>query len=200
MSAISSVLMQLCSSVDHVVASQTLYGGTHALLTHFSPRACNITTSFVDLRDHDTVKAAIVEGRTKVLYFEAVSNPTLTVADVLELCRIAPDKGLTVVVDNTFAPMIEALRASNRGRMQVIVQRNRVVEHDHIPKMVLSCQNGHVPPSWCAYNGSSCILGVLTIIYNVMEVKHHPFTRAASPKILARHSRGSKEKEEDEES
>ncbi|KAK3001817.1 hypothetical protein RJ639_021859 [Escallonia herrerae] len=51
--------------------------------------------------------------------------------------------------------------------------------------MVLSCQNGHVPPSWCAYNGSSCILGVLTIIYNVMEVKHHPFTRAASPEILA---------------
>ncbi|KAK3030667.1 hypothetical protein RJ639_035871 [Escallonia herrerae] len=106
MSAISSVLMQLCSSGDHVVASQTLYGGTHALLTHFFPRACNITTSFVDLRDHDTVKAAIVEGRTKVLYFEAVSNPTLTVADVPELCRIAHDKGLTVVVDNTFAPMV----------------------------------------------------------------------------------------------
>ncbi|KAK2981923.1 hypothetical protein RJ640_019143 [Escallonia rubra] len=106
MSAISSVLMQLCSSGDHVVASQTLYGGTHALLTHFFPRACNITTSFVDLRDHDKVKAAIVEGRTKVLYFEAVSNPTLTVADVPELCRIAHDKGLTVVVDNTFAPMV----------------------------------------------------------------------------------------------
>ncbi|KAK3030668.1 hypothetical protein RJ639_035872 [Escallonia herrerae] len=106
MSAISSVLMQLCSSGDHVVASQTLYGGTHALLTHFFPRACNITTSFVDLRDHDTVKAAIVEGRTKVLYFESVSNPTLTVADVPELCRIAHNKGVTVVVDNTFAPMV----------------------------------------------------------------------------------------------
>ncbi|KAK3043770.1 hypothetical protein RJ639_001966 [Escallonia herrerae] len=112
MFVISLVLMQLCSSGDHVVASQTLYGGTHALLTHFFPRACSITTSFVDLRDYDTVKVTIMEGRTKVLYFEVVSNPTLTVADVLELCRIAHDKGLTAVVDNTFAPMCTLPRTS----------------------------------------------------------------------------------------
>ncbi|CAI9099730.1 OLC1v1036593C1 [Oldenlandia corymbosa var. corymbosa] len=106
MSAISSVLLQLCSSGGHVVASRTLYGGTYALLSHFMPRACNITTSFVDIKDVAAVKEAIVQGRTKVLYFEAVSNPTLTVADVPELCRVAHDKGVTVVVDNTFAPMV----------------------------------------------------------------------------------------------
>ncbi|KAI3469089.1 hypothetical protein Pfo_025795 [Paulownia fortunei] len=106
MSAISSVLLQLCSSGGHLVASRTLYGGTHALLTHFFPRACNITTTFVDIRDHDMVRREIVEGRTKVLYFETISNPTLTVANVPELCRIAHDKGVTVVVDNTFSPMV----------------------------------------------------------------------------------------------
>ncbi|KAK6146510.1 hypothetical protein DH2020_020379 [Rehmannia glutinosa] len=106
MSAISSVLLQLCSSGEHVVASRTLYGGTHALLTHFLPRACNITTSFVDIGDHEMVSREIVEGRTKVLYFEAMSNPVLSVANVPELCRIAHDKGVTVVVDNTFAPMV----------------------------------------------------------------------------------------------
>ncbi|WMV44120.1 hypothetical protein MTR67_037505 [Solanum verrucosum] len=106
MSAISSVMLQLCSSGGHVVASQTLYGGTHALLTHFLPRACNITTSFVDVRDLEIVKEAIVEGRTNVLYFESVSNPTLTVANIPELSRIAHEKGVTVVVDNTFAPMV----------------------------------------------------------------------------------------------
>lgn len=89
-----------------MVASRTLYGGTHALLTHFLPRACNITTSFVDIRDLQMVKEAIVEGRTKVLYFESLSNPTLTVANVPELSRIAHEKGVTVVVDNTFAPMV----------------------------------------------------------------------------------------------
>ncbi|PIN07236.1 Cystathionine beta-lyase/cystathionine gamma-synthase [Handroanthus impetiginosus] len=106
MSAIASVLLQLCSSGGHMVASRRLYGGTHALLTHFLPRACNITTSFVDIRDHEKVKMAIVEGKTKVLYFETMSNPVLTVANVPELCRIAHDKGVTVVVDNTFAPMV----------------------------------------------------------------------------------------------
>ncbi|GFP89302.1 methionine gamma-lyase [Phtheirospermum japonicum] len=106
MSAISSVLLQLCSSGEHVVASRTLYGGTHALLTHFLPRACNITTSFVDIGDLEMVRREIAEGRTKVLYFEAMSNPVLSVANVPELCRIAHDKGVTVVVDNTFAPMV----------------------------------------------------------------------------------------------
>ncbi|XP_044470733.1 methionine gamma-lyase-like [Mangifera indica] len=106
MSAISSVLMQLCSSGGHVVASRTLYGGTHALLTHFLPRACNITTSFVDISNHEMVHNAIVKGKTNVLFFESMSNPTLTVANIPELSRIAHDKGVTVVVDNTFAPMV----------------------------------------------------------------------------------------------
>ncbi|PWA94264.1 methionine gamma-lyase [Artemisia annua] len=106
MSAISSVLLTLVSSGDNIVASQTLYGGTHALLTHFLPRSSNIQTTFVDIRDLEKVKEAIVEGRTKVLYFESMSNPTLTVANIPELSRIAHEKGVTVVVDNTFAPMV----------------------------------------------------------------------------------------------
>ncbi|XP_019149666.1 PREDICTED: methionine gamma-lyase [Ipomoea nil] len=106
MSAISSVMFQLLSSGDHVVAARTLYGGTHALLTHFLPRVCNITTTFVDIRDLAAVKDAIVEGKTKVLYFESVANPTLTVANIPELSRIAHDKGAMVVVDNTFSPMV----------------------------------------------------------------------------------------------
>ncbi|XP_004244654.3 methionine gamma-lyase-like [Solanum lycopersicum] len=106
MSAISSVLLQLCSSGDHVVASRSLYGGTYALLTHFLPKACNITTSFVDIRDLNMVDESIVEGRTKVLYFESISNPTLMVSNIPALCRIAHDKRVTVVVDNTFAPMV----------------------------------------------------------------------------------------------
>ncbi|XP_042506905.1 methionine gamma-lyase-like [Macadamia integrifolia] len=106
MAAISSVLMQLCNSGGHVVASSSLYGGTHALLNHFLPRVCNITTSFVDIRDHEMVKEAIVKGRTNVLYMESMSNPTLTVANIPELCRIAHDKGVKVVVDNTFTPMV----------------------------------------------------------------------------------------------
>ncbi|PKI64358.1 hypothetical protein CRG98_015218 [Punica granatum] len=106
MAAISSVLMEMCSSGGHVVAPQTLYGGTHSLLTHFLPTVCNITTSFVDIMDHAAVGDAIVEGKTKVLYLESMSNPTMTVADVPKLSRIAHDKGVMVVVDNTLAPLV----------------------------------------------------------------------------------------------
>lgn len=106
MSAISAVLLQLCSNGGHVVASRTLYGGTHALLSHFLPRTCGIATSFVEVADLEMVDGAMVEGKTKVLFFESVSNPTLTVANVPELCRMAHRKGVTVVVDNTFAPML----------------------------------------------------------------------------------------------
>ncbi|KAK7269035.1 hypothetical protein RIF29_21750 [Crotalaria pallida] len=106
MSAISAVMLQLVSSGGHVVASRRVYGGTHALLSHFLPRACNITTTFVDVMDLEMVEEALVEGKTKVLYFESIANPTLAVANIPELCRVAHKKGVTVVVDNTFAPMI----------------------------------------------------------------------------------------------
>ncbi|KAL8138898.1 hypothetical protein V2J09_004899 [Rumex salicifolius] len=106
MSAISSVLLQLVGACGHVVASQTLYGGTHALLTHFLPRACGITTTFVDVTDHDAVAHALKDTRTRVLYFESVSNPTLMVADIPALSKMAHDKGVLAVVDNTFAPVV----------------------------------------------------------------------------------------------
>ena len=105
MSAISSVLLHLVSSGDNIVASQTLYGGTHALLTHFLPRCSGISTTFVDIQDLGMVDEAIVEGKTKVLYFESISNPTLTVANIPELSMLAHRKGVKVIVDNTFAPM-----------------------------------------------------------------------------------------------
>lgn len=118
MAAISSALLQLVSSGGHVVASRALYGGTHALLSHFLPRTCNITTTFVNIDDLEMVNDAIVRGHTKVLYFESISNPALQVANVPELSRIAHEKGVTVVVDNTFSPMV--LSPAKRGADVVI--------------------------------------------------------------------------------
>lgn len=105
MAAISSVLLQLCSHQDHIVASNRLYGGTHALLAHFFPRACGITTTFVDVQDLESVRAAFTPS-TKVFYFESISNPTLTVANIPVLSAIGHEMGARVVVDNTFSPMI----------------------------------------------------------------------------------------------
>jgi methionine-gamma-lyase len=105
MSAITAVLLQLCSSGDHLVASNRLYGGTHALLAHFLPRTCNIKTTFVDVDDLEAVHAAIAPN-TKVLYFESLSNPRLSVANIPVLANLAHGRGLKCVVDNTFAPLL----------------------------------------------------------------------------------------------
>jgi len=105
MGAISSVLMQLCDAGDHIVASNTIYGGTYALLHDFLPRKCGITTSFVDSSDLAAVEAAITE-RTRVIYVESIANPTLRVADIQGLARIAAAHGAQLVVDNTFSPLL----------------------------------------------------------------------------------------------
>ncbi len=105
MAAISSVILQLCDQGDHVVSTNTLYGGTYAFMHDYLPPKTSITTTFVDITDLGAVEAAITP-RTKVLYAESMSNPTLRVADIPALSKIAKKHGLTLVVDNTFCPLV----------------------------------------------------------------------------------------------
>ena len=104
MAAISSSLLQLCSSGDEIVSGRTIYGGTYALLANLLPRF-GIRTRFVDLGDEQAVRAAMTP-RTRILYCESVSNPLLEVADIPALSRLAKEYGVRVVVDNTFSPLI----------------------------------------------------------------------------------------------
>lgn len=104
MAAITCAIMQLCKQGDHVVASQMIYGGTHALLHNVLPQY-GITTSFVPPEDVDDFAAAITPD-TKVLYVETVGNPTLAVADIGALGKLARKHSLKLVVDNTFTPMV----------------------------------------------------------------------------------------------
>ena len=104
MGAISCTIMQLCNAGDEIVSSHTIYGGTYALLKNFLPKF-NIKTRFVNIINHEEVKNAISK-KTKVLYCETMSNPLLEVANIPELSKIAKDNNITLVVDNTFSPMI----------------------------------------------------------------------------------------------
>jgi methionine-gamma-lyase len=105
MGAISAVILALCNAGDHVVASHTIYGGTWALLHDFMPVKTGVTTTFVDSTDLDAVKNAITD-RTRLLYVESQSNPTLRVADIPALAAIAREAGIPLVVDNTFTPLV----------------------------------------------------------------------------------------------
>ncbi|MBD0822527.1 aminotransferase class I/II-fold pyridoxal phosphate-dependent enzyme [Aestuariibaculum marinum] len=103
MGAITSVLLQLCESGDHVVSCRTIYGGTYTFLKNFIPRF-NISTSFVDITNLEAVEQALTT-KTKVIYCETVSNPLLEVADIKGLSKIAKAHNLKLVVDNTFSPL-----------------------------------------------------------------------------------------------
>ena len=103
MGAITSTLLQLCKFGDHVVSSRTVYGGTYAFLKNFASQL-NISTSFVDITDLESIKKSITKD-TKVIYCEAVSNPLLEVADLSEISKIAKQAGILLVVDNTFSPL-----------------------------------------------------------------------------------------------
>ena len=105
MAAISATLFNLCNSGDHIVSSNAVYGGTHALLKDFLPKKCGISTTFVDITNHEAVAAAITP-HTKAIYTETLANPTLVVADIPVLAEIAHSAGIVLVTDNTFAPMI----------------------------------------------------------------------------------------------
>jgi len=105
MSAIVATLMQLCDHGDHIVASNAVYGGTFAFLREFLPAKAGVTTTFVDATDLQQVEAALT-ARTRVIYVETMSNPTLAVADVRALADLAHRHGAKLVVDNTFCPMI----------------------------------------------------------------------------------------------
>jgi len=104
MSAISCALLQVCQSGDHIVASETIYGGTHALLESLFPQM-NIATTFVDITDLEAVKSAITRD-TRAIFTETMGNPTLNIADIPVLSSTAHDRNITLIVDNTFSPMI----------------------------------------------------------------------------------------------
>ncbi len=105
MAAVSSVIMQLCDSGDNVVASNTLYGGTFALLHDFLPAKAGIRTTFVDITDLDAVEAALTP-KTRVIFAESIANPTLRIADIPKLARLAQRSNVRLAIDNTFSPLL----------------------------------------------------------------------------------------------
>ena len=91
----------LAGAGDHIVASASLYGGTHTLLD-ITLRRLGIETTFVPAGDPDAFAAAI-RPTTKCLYTEVVANPSGTVADLAALAGHAHDHGVPFVVDATLA-------------------------------------------------------------------------------------------------
>ena len=99
MAAIDAVF-RLLRPGDHVVLSEAVYGGVYRLstqlLAHFG-----LEFTFVDTSSADLLSMAL-RANTKMIYVETPTNPTLTLTDIAATAKLANERGITLVVDNTF--------------------------------------------------------------------------------------------------
>ncbi len=99
--AMHLAVVTLMGAGDHIVASRSLYGGTHNLL-EYTLKRFGIDTTFVDPRDLSAFAAAI-QPNTKLIFGEVLGNPGLEVLNIPELAALAHAAGLPLMVDSTFA-------------------------------------------------------------------------------------------------
>lgn len=98
--AVTYAITNLAYAGDHVVATQTIYGGTYNLLKHTLSKY-GISTTFVDPDDYDALETAI-QPNTKLVFIETLCNPNSNISDIERTAEIAHRHGIPVVIDNTF--------------------------------------------------------------------------------------------------
>lgn len=100
MGAISATLLTLGANGGHIIAADQIYNTANKLVNEDLPQY-GVRFSRVDITDLDAVEAAITP-QTTAIYTEVFSNPSLVVADVPALAKLAHRHGLQLVIDNTF--------------------------------------------------------------------------------------------------
>ena len=104
MAAVNTALLSLLQAGDHMISTDAIYGCTFDVFTE-SYLKFGIDISFVDTCNLDLIEKNI-KPNTKVIYLETPANPTLKIADIEAICKIAQQHNIYVVVDNTFASPI----------------------------------------------------------------------------------------------
>jgi O-succinylhomoserine sulfhydrylase len=101
MAAVFSTFASLLNSGDHIVASRSIFGSTHTLLTQMLPK-WQIGHSFFHPDRLGEIEA-LIRPETRILYAETPTNPGVDILDLAELGRIAKKHGLLLLIDNCFA-------------------------------------------------------------------------------------------------
>ncbi|HTU82116.1 MAG TPA: O-acetylhomoserine aminocarboxypropyltransferase/cysteine synthase family protein [Candidatus Acidoferrales bacterium] len=99
--AVVYAILNLARAGDHVVSSNSLYGGTYNAFAHTLPRF-GIEVSFVDVADYGAIDASI-RPNTKAVFAETIGNPKIDVLDVERVAAVAHGNGVPLIVDNTLA-------------------------------------------------------------------------------------------------
>ncbi|WP_411679050.1 trans-sulfuration enzyme family protein [Clostridium thailandense] len=117
MAAISSTLLSLIKSGDHILASRSIYGETIELFDNILKKF-NVEVTYSDFTNLDSVQADL-KPNTKIVYTEIIANPLIEVVDIESLSKLAHSVGALVVVDSTFSTPF-AIRPLEHGADIVI--------------------------------------------------------------------------------
>ena len=104
MGAITTTILALLKSGDHLVAQRDIYGGVTKFLSEWLPKL-GIETTFVDTNDYDQ-HARAIRPNTRMLYLESPTNPALRVVDMKKTAALAREHGLIGMIDSTFGTPI----------------------------------------------------------------------------------------------
>ena len=159
MAAISTATMSVVKSGDHIIAGDSLYGGTHKVFTDIL-KGYGVECSLVDTGKLAAVEKAI-KPNTKLLYIETPSNPMMTLTDMKAVAKIAKNRGITTMVDNTFmSPYLQ-----------------RPIEHgiDVVVHSLTKSLSGHSDVLGGAIVGTKAFLRAMDPLYKNMGANLGPF-------------------------
>ena len=103
MAAITYAILNVAKSGDEIIADSNLYGGTYNLFVHTLPRY-GVNVKLVDGTDINAIESAVTD-KTKAIFGEIITNPSLYIFDVEKVADVAHKHGIPLIIDNTFAPL-----------------------------------------------------------------------------------------------
>ncbi len=102
MAAISNLIIAIASSGDNIITSKHLFGNTYSLFER-TLKEWGLKTKYADLTNLRELPR-LIDGRTKAIFFETITNPQLEVADAKALSKIAKESNLLFIADTTLTP------------------------------------------------------------------------------------------------
>ena len=156
--AATGAVMTLLSAGDHVVVTDNTYGGTYRLFERIL-RKSQLDFTYVDTSSLEEIRDAI-RPSTKLLFIETPTNPTLRLTDLAGASALGHERGLTVVVDNTFASPY-GQRPLDFGADIVIHSTTKFLNghSDSIGGAVIATRDEHIEWLRFVQNAEGAILG-----------------------------------------
>jgi cystathionine beta-lyase/cystathionine gamma-synthase len=156
--AAEGAVMTLLESGDHVVVTDNTYGGTYRLFERVL-RKYQLDFTYVDSSNTEAIAAAITP-KTKMLFLETPTNPTLRLTDLQAACEIAHRRNVVVVVDNTFASPY-AQQPIEFGADLVVHSTTKFLNghSDSVGGVVVATREDHIEWLRFVQNAEGAILG-----------------------------------------